>query len=58
MQLQASAFAGIYKLNRLVVTLRNLAGLKHSQKPVKFCHREDETQKYSLAGFTAIYRQQ
>lgn len=47
-----------YKLNRLVVTLRNLAGLTHSQKPVKFCHREDETQKYSQAGFTAIYRQQ
>ena len=47
-----------YKLNGLVVTPQNLAGLTHSQKPVKFCHREDETQKYSQAGFTAIYRQQ
>ena len=40
------------------MTLHKLAGLKHSQKTVKVCHQEDKTQKYSQAGFTAIYQHQ
>lgn len=53
MQLQTSTFACIYKLNRLVVTLRKLqcSWTKTFTKNSKILSLRTETQKYSQAGF-------